>query len=344
MTATPLLNLHAIWLTTPDTDSAVPIFPPAYDIHRVDLKYPPELGHGWIEQLTLGEGVSILRAIHVFRTEVPGRLVKVGEFTSNFPTNVFCAQLVNKGTACHREFYPHAELIYKPGYDFFRHADRLHTIPSIETVAAPCEMTALTVSDAMLAEMIGPDFCEMLITGLGLAKPPAVVVAPIPLHVSAALRAAFSDTLVGPLKRLYAQSKILEYLCTLTAHICHGTQPVLRDGRKRKIVQELHEYLTKLEGKLPSLDELTKRCGLSARWLNEAFAKEYGQTIYSFISDRRLKEAHTALITGEIPIKTISSRLGYSHVNHFTTAFKRKFGCTPGSVRHQRPLNGTIQI
>jgi AraC-like DNA-binding protein len=285
-----------------------------------------------------------LHAIHIFRSELAGRLVKVGEFTSNFATNVFCAQLVHKGTACHREFYPEAELLYKPGYDFFRHADRLHTIPSMETIAPPCEMTALTVSDHMLAEMIGPDLCEQLLAGLGLANPPAVTVVPIPLHVSAALRTAFSETHVGPLKRLYAQSKILEYLCALATYVCNSVQPVLRDGRKRRIVHELHEYLTTLEGKLPSLDELTTRCGLSARWLNEAFAKEYGQTIYSFISDHRLKEAQAALITGDLPIKTISSRLGYSHVNHFTIAFKRKFGCTPGSLRLGHRTQNSIEV
>jgi AraC-like DNA-binding protein len=32
-------------------------------------------------------------------------------------------------------------------------------------------------------------------------------------------------------------------------------------------------------------------------------------------------------------MKVIAERLGYSHVNHFITALKRKFGYPPGSVR-----------
>lgn len=72
---------------------------------------------------------------------------------------------------------------------------------------------------------------------------------------------------------------------------------------------------------------------MSARWLYEAFTREYGQTIFSFITDHRLNEAHVAMREGALPIKAISARLGYSHVNHFTVAFKKKFGYPPGSLR-----------
>ncbi len=77
------------------------------------------------------------------------------------------------------------------------------------------------------------------------------------------------------------------------------------------------------------------RCGMSARWLNEAFTREYGQTIFSFITGHRLNEAHAAMQEGNLPIKMISARLGYSHVNHFTIAFKKKFGYPPGSLRQK---------
>jgi len=32
-------------------------------------------------------------------------------------------------------------------------------------------------------------------------------------------------------------------------------------------------------------------------------------------------------------MKTLAHKIGYSHVNHFITAFKKKFGVTPGSLR-----------
>jgi AraC-like DNA-binding protein len=159
----------------------------------------------------------------------------------------------------------------------------------------------------------------------------------IPMHVSAPLCASVSPTLKGQLKILFAQSKVLEYLCALSVYMGDAlaasvNQPRL-PSRKRDTVRPLHDYLAQMEGKLPSLLELAERFGMSARWLNNEFTQEYGKTIYAFVSDVGLTEAQAALMESDLSIKALSVRLGYSHVNHFTNAFKRKFGYPPGSLR-----------
>ena len=67
--------------------------------------------------------------------------------------------------------------------------------------------------------------------------------------------------------------------------------------------------------------------------LDEAFRKRFGLSIYAFVSDHRLVEAHAALARTDIPMKALAANLGYSHVNNFIYAFKKKFGYPPGSVR-----------
>jgi AraC-like DNA-binding protein len=282
--------------------------------------------------MPLAEGVLLFQGVHRFRPEVAGQLIPLGEFKFESPSTLLVMQTVQGGTILHREFHPAAELIYKPGHDFFRHADRLHVIPLIDA-SSDSEMTSLCVDDGALAGLIGEDLTQRLIAGLGLNPPPMVKVMPIPLHVSAPLRASLSPTLTGALKKLFAQAKVLEYLCGLAVHVCAQSTLKLKTDHKRETVRELHDYLMQMEGKLPTLEELTVRCGISARWLNDAFAQEYGQTIYSFSTDTRLTESHVALLEGNLPIKTISARLGYSHVNHFSIAFKKKFGYPPGSLR-----------
>ncbi len=158
----------------------------------------------------------------------------------------------------------------------------------------------------------------------------------MPLAVSAPLRAALSDALQGQLKQLFAQAKALEYLCGLATHVQLPDTKTYPHSRRRDRVQALHEYLTHLEGKLPTLEDLGARFGLSARRLNEAFTREYGQPIHAFISDWRLNEAHQAIIESNIPLKQLAVRLGYAHVNHFNSAFKRRFGYPPGSLRRDR--------
>lgn len=331
----PDLNIR--WLIDPASAEPASVVPAVYESHRLDFPLPPEIGYGWLERMPLAQGVMVMQGVHRFRPEVSGQLIPLGEFKYEFPEMTLAMQTVQGGTVCHREFYPPAELIYKPGYDFFRHADRFHTIPLIDT-SSNSEMTSLNVGGSALAGLIGEDLKQLLIDGLGLSPQPVVKVMPVPLHVSAPLRACLSPTLTGPLRRLFAQAKVLEYLCALSVHVSTPSSVKLQTDHKRNVVRELHDYLMQLEGKLPTLDELTLRYGISARWLNDAFVLEYGETIYSFITCHRLNESHAALLEGNLAIKIISARLGYSHVNHFTIAFKKKFGYPPGSLRRGRQI------
>jgi AraC-like DNA-binding protein len=59
----------------------------------------------------------------------------------------------------------------------------------------------------------------------------------------------------------------------------------------------------------------------------------YGKSLFSYISEVRLNEAHETLSSTEVPMKIIAKNLGYSHVNHFINAFGKQFGYSPGSLR-----------
>jgi PAS domain S-box-containing protein len=129
-----------------------------------------------------------------------------------------------------------------------------------------------------------------------------------------------------------------------SAHLTGNTTQAQPAGsghrRNHDQMAELHAYLIQLEGGIPTLDELGSRFNRSARWLNEDFAKEYGQTIYAFMVDHRLKQAHSDLSAGNLPIKAISMRLGYSNVSNFSAAFKTKFGYPPAQLRRNHTTQG----
>lgn len=97
----------------------------------------------------------------------------------------------------------------------------------------------------------------------------------------------------------------------------------------------LHQQLTNARGKLPTVEELASQYGCSPRTLNSEFAAEYGQPVQSFIAEYRFSRAHAALQQTSVPMKVLASQLGYSHVNHFIGAFKKRFGYPPGSLRKQ---------
>ncbi|NDY84045.1 response regulator [Orrella sp. NBD-18] len=105
------------------------------------------------------------------------------------------------------------------------------------------------------------------------------------------------------------------------------------------LARHLHSYLVNYEGKLPNLDDLSKKYGVSARKLNEKFIDAFGDSVYSYMTTHRLNQAKEKIINSDIPLKLISYELGYSHVNHFITMFTKKFGFTPGSLRKNSKID-----
>jgi len=227
----------------------------------------------------------------------------------------------------------------------FRLARSLHVTPILDT-ARPSEMTVLIAGRSSLHNLLGEEIAEELLEGLGLAEIPTVRLRHVSARISALLKHAVCPSRSGKLRELHAQAKVLEYLCALCDDAI--TQAAAgsrrreaagtvgrRQQRLREISQQMREDLLRAQGKLPTLEELSVQYGASAKLLNETFTREFGSGIMSFITNHRLNQAHEALQSGNVPIKALASLLGYSHVNHFTTAFSRKFGCPPGRLRRQ---------
>ena len=328
------LNFNMHWLTDTtvvDQGAAIPL---RTTVERKDYPLPPNIGAGWYEQVMLAPGVTIFRSVNHWQPEAAGRMLELSECQMTLPEAMFVVQTIRGGTACHHEFVPKADLTFKPGIDFFRHADRMRFKALIDT-SSDSEMTGASISVAMLDELLGDELASQLLARLGLSPAPVVKVAAIPLHVSAPLRAGMSSAFSGNLRKLYAQSKVLEYLCLLAAYVTDEPKPTLRLTRKRDAAHQLHDELSQLEGKLPTLDQLAAEYGISAKSLNDQFVLEYGQSIYAYITECRLREAHAALQESDVPMKVLSARLGYSHVNNFIRAFTRTFGFSPGNLRRR---------
>lgn len=75
--------------------------------------------------------------------------------------------------------------------------------------------------------------------------------------------------------------------------------------------------------------------GCSGRTLNNEFAAEFGDTIFDYMINRRLTMAHEAIRSSDVALKKVADTLGYTHVNNFSAAFRRKFGYSPGFAAAQ---------
>lgn len=194
-------------------------------------------------------------------------------------------------------------------------------------------MTSLTVGLRTLEHLVGEETARRTLDALGLLPAPQVLIRPIPTSVSDILHHVIPSDLTGAPQKITAQARALHYLAALITHLGTDRETPSPQSSSRKRARELHSLLINAEGKIPTLNELGERFNKSARTLSNDFQAAYGQSIAAFISDRRLQEAHAAIVKSDIPLKAIAERLGYRHTNHFVRAFSNKFGYSPGSLR-----------
>ncbi|MBT9487654.1 MAG: helix-turn-helix domain-containing protein [Rubrivivax sp.] len=112
----------------------------------------------------------------------------------------------------------------------------------------------------------------------------------------------------------------------------------LRQLHRRRIVRYVHDHLGD-----PQLDALAVARGvcLSLRHLNRLFAEE-GNSLMKWVWAERLERCASDLRTHALMSMTIAEvayRWGFSHVSHFSRAFKLRFGMSPRAWRSGAALS-----
>jgi AraC-like DNA-binding protein len=83
----------------------------------------------------------------------------------------------------------------------------------------------------------------------------------------------------------------------------------------------------------PPLDELARLAGVHASQLSRVFRKAYGESVGAYLRRRRLEHADAQLARGATSLADLALRAGYCDQAHFTRAYARHFGMTPGRRR-----------
>ena len=327
----PKTSWNLEWLTAPGSESLS--FPRGWlDLEHREIPLPPGGGQGHIELYHLGQGMDIFRGTATFPPAMTGQLVSVAVARGSVPEPMFGVHSARSGTVVIRERCAGTELIFRKDITLFQHVAHLD-FDSLVDASEAVEVTVITMGVPVLATLVGQDSADRLLETLGIAQLSSAATKVLPQAVSQILYDTLPSGLSGQMRLLFSQAKTLEYLCALSALLAGPAAAPRGEARLAKAVAALRTELQGLEGKVPNLRELAQKYGLSAKALNEEFRKQNGTSIYAFISDFRLTESHLALERTDIPMKALAANLGYSHVNNYIYAFKKKFGYPPGSVR-----------
>ena len=125
---------------------------------------------------------------------------------------------------------------------------------------------------------------------------------------------------------LAAEGLVLQLIATIGRDAASTARaPWLRSAHEL-----LHERVPDVPG---SLTELAAAVGVHPAHLARSFRREYGQTVGEYARSLRLEWAAEQLALDDASLAEIALRAGFADQSHFTRAFRRHAGVTPGRYR-----------
>jgi len=100
-----------------------------------------------------------------------------------------------------------------------------------------------------------------------------------------------------------------------------------------EFIQNVTKYLDHHFMESIQLPQLAERFHISQYYLSRLFKAETGLSPMKYIMYRKIGESQNLLMNTDLPIGTISDRLGFIDNCHFSTTFKKYIGLTPTQYR-----------
>ena len=140
----------------------------------------------------------------------------------------------------------------------------------------------------------------------------------------------------GAAGRLHNSGKALELAALAVETIARGlplNQPSLANASEVQRLHDLRNFLDNHWRDAPTVDVLARQFGFGHRKMTVGFRRLFGSSISEYLRELRLQEAWR-LLDGGMSATLAAEETGYT-LPHFTVAFTRRFGITPGSLsRH----------
>jgi AraC-like DNA-binding protein len=149
---------------------------------------------------------------------------------------------------------------------------------------------------------------------------------------------ALNCPLRGNLRSIVIESKVIEFLALQLDQFSLGvSRPQAQAGTlktaDRDTLHALREYLEVSFTRDHSLRTLARTFALNEFKLKKGFKELFGTTVFDYLHDLKMDHARKMLEDGNALVSEASSSVGYRNPNHFSTAFKRKFGVSPALVK-----------
>ncbi|MDJ0042752.1 HTH-type transcriptional activator RhaS [Pantoea allii] len=134
---------------------------------------------------------------------------------------------------------------------------------------------------------------------------------------------------VWSLERQAHQERQFLQLLVLLREAAHNPNAQDQEARLHRLLDWLNDHYSEEI----SWEALAERFSLSLRTLHRQMKQQTGSTPQRYLNRLRLLQARHLLRHSDMRITDIAYQCGFGDSNHFSTLFRREFGCAPRTER-----------
>ncbi len=161
---------------------------------------------------------------------------------------------------------------------------------------------------------------------------------PLPRPLSDILYHMLRCPLDGRYKQLFIKSKTIELMAYQLEQYeqmagVSGKASINRELKKADIerMHHAHNIIMANLNSPCSLIDLAHQVGTNEAYLKKQFKQVYGNTVFGYLMDVKMKIAKEMLADGK-PVWQVEDFVGYKYAVSFARAFKKHFGYPPGKI------------
>lgn len=142
-------------------------------------------------------------------------------------------------------------------------------------------------------------------------------------------------TRVGIFKKLFLEAKVIELLLLQLEQMNEQSQATPYFLRKADI-EKMYAVKEIIENNLDSsytLIDLSRQVGTNEYTLKKGFKEIFGTTVFGFWHELKMQQAKRMLLEEGLAIHQVADSIGYRNPQHFSTAFKKRFGVLPSFLK-----------
>lgn len=151
----------------------------------------------------------------------------------------------------------------------------------------------------------------------------------------------FDDTVITLWKHIISEKKkvmqnqeeIMDYLLRT---FCLTLEQVIRLKQRTKgtdIAYQLRQYIEHHAHEPLSLEQISASVGLSVSRCSYLFKAAFGQSLFAYCIDVRLKLAQQQVLYSNLALEQVADKTGFQSYPHFCRVFRQRFGHPPGEYR-----------